>query len=67
MNILSELVNNNNFLVKVNFGEWCVLSKPLNISARDEVRIKINCKHKSTKYDPLTDHDCCKSCGEIIK
>ena len=67
MNILSELVGNNNFLVKVNFSDWKVLDKLINISPKDEIRIKINCKHSSKYYDPLTGYECCRDCNSLIK
>lgn len=67
MRVLTDLVGNSKFLVKVNFEEWKVLDRELSLSPRDEVRIKVNCNHSSTNYDPLTEYRMCKNCGMIIK
>lgn len=67
MRILSDLVGNSKILVRKNFGEWKSLNEPLSITENDEIHIKINCEHKETVYDPMTEYNWCKCCRTIVK
>ena len=62
--MLQEFVNNPKYLVKIGFGPWSILKKPIKFDIDTRVLIKIRCEHKN--YYRQDGMNLCENCGESI-